>query len=36
MNPTNEWGNYQSFMDYIEYLINAATAHPNWVWKSSR
>jgi len=36
MNPSNGWGNFESFKGYIYTLIRAAKEHPTWIWESSR
>jgi hypothetical protein len=36
VNPKNGWGSYESFLEFINNLIDDALEHPNYIWKASR
>lgn len=36
MNPTNDWGSYDGFIEYLIALIELSKKHPEWIWESCR
>lgn len=36
LNPSNGWGSYEGFKQYIRTLLALAHRYPNYVWESDR
>lgn len=36
LNPSNGFGHYEGFVNFIIDLILTAQKHPDWIWKASR
>jgi hypothetical protein len=36
LEPSNNWGSFDGFYKFINYLIQDCLEHPDWIWRSFR